>query len=100
MPINRLLNGSGLGPEEVGRLNRAYTYALRQLQLVDRNDPIVDIVAKKIIEIGATGISDPEEISKTAVKQLGLPQNCHVLPGVYPQRRRAHQPLSRTRLRR
>jgi len=40
---------------------------------VDRNDPIVDIVAKKIIEIGATGISDPEEISKTAVKQLGLP---------------------------
>ena len=49
-------------------LTSLYTYALRQLHLVDRNDPIVDIVAKKIIEIGA--ISDPEEISKTAVKQL------------------------------
>jgi hypothetical protein len=33
----------------------------------------VEIVAKKIIEVGATGISDPEEISKTAVKRLGLP---------------------------
>jgi hypothetical protein len=28
MPINRLLKGSRLGPEEVERLNRAYTYAL------------------------------------------------------------------------
>jgi hypothetical protein len=73
MPINRLLNGSNLGPEEVERLNRAYTHALRQLHLVDRDDPVADIVARKIIEVGATGISDPKEISKTAIKQLGLP---------------------------
>jgi hypothetical protein len=72
MPINRLLNGSGLEPEQVERLNRAYTYALRKLHLVDRNDPVAEIVAKKIIEVGARGMSDPEEISKTAVKQLGL----------------------------
>ncbi len=73
MPINRSLNGSNLGPEDVERLNRAYTCALRQLRLVDRNDPITDIVAQKVIEVGATGISDPEEISRTAMKQLGLP---------------------------
>jgi hypothetical protein len=72
MPINRLLKGRGLGPEEVERLNRAYTDALASLHLVDRNDPIVDIIAKKIIEVGATGISDPEQISKTAIKQLGV----------------------------
>ena len=70
MPINRLLQGSALGSEEVERLNRAYTHALRSLHLVDRNDPIVDMVAKKIIEVGATGISDPEQISKLAIKQL------------------------------
>jgi hypothetical protein len=73
MPINRFLNGSNLGPEDVERLNRAYTYALRQLYLVDRDDPVADIVARKIIEVGATGISDPEEISRTAIQQLGLP---------------------------
>jgi hypothetical protein len=39
---------------------------------VDRNDPIADIVARKIIEVGATGISDPEQISKTAIEQLGV----------------------------
>jgi len=73
MPINRLLNGGNLGPEDVERLNRAaYTHALRQ-HLVDRDDPVADIVARKIIEVGATGISDPKEISKTAIKQLGFP---------------------------
>ena len=45
---------------------------LRSLRLVDRNDPIVDMIAKKIIEVGASGIIDPEQISKTAIKQLGL----------------------------
>jgi hypothetical protein len=73
MPINRLLKSINLGPEEVERLNRAYTHALCQLHLVDRDDPVADIVARKIIEVGATGIRDPKEISKTAIKQLGLP---------------------------
>ena len=70
MPI--ACSRTGLELEQVERLNRAYTYALASLHLVDRNDPIVDIVAKKISEVGATGISDPKQISKTAIKQLGV----------------------------
>jgi hypothetical protein len=72
MPINRLLNDSNLGPEEIERLNSAYGQALRSLWLVDRNDPIAEIVAKKIIEIGAADVRDPAEISKLAVEQLGV----------------------------
>jgi hypothetical protein len=45
MPINRLLKDSKLEPEKVERLNQAYSYALRKLRLVDRDDPIVDIIA-------------------------------------------------------
>jgi hypothetical protein len=72
MPIRRLLKDDGLaGPEDVERLNRAYSYALRSLHLVDRNDPITEIVAKKVIEVGAKGVRDPSEISEIAVKQLG-----------------------------
>jgi hypothetical protein len=72
MPIRRLLKDNGLaGPEDVERLNRAYSYALRSLHLVDRNDPITEIVAKKVIEVGAKGVRDPSEISEIAVKQLG-----------------------------
>jgi hypothetical protein len=72
MAINRLLKGSALGPEDVERLNRAYTYALRSLHLVERDDdPVADMVARKIIEIGAT-VRDPNEISKIAIKRLGV----------------------------
>ncbi len=72
MPISRLLKDSRLGPEEIERLNSAYGRALRSLCLVDRNDPIAEIVAKTIIEIGATGVRDPAEIAKLAVEQLGI----------------------------
>jgi hypothetical protein len=40
--------------------------------LVDRDDPIAEMVAKKIIEVGAT-VRDPEEVCKLAVEQLGRP---------------------------
>ena len=69
MPINRLLNG--LKPDDVERLNRAYTYALRSLHLVDRNDPVTKIVAQKIVEIDSKGVRDPNDIAELAVKQLG-----------------------------
>lgn len=63
MPINRLLVGSKLCPEEIARLNAAYTHALQSLSLVDRNDPLTEMLARKIIEIGATE-SDPARISE------------------------------------
>jgi hypothetical protein len=47
------------GPEDVERLNRAYTYALRSLHLVDRNDPFTEMVARKIIEGGRDRRSRP-----------------------------------------
>ena len=59
--------------EEVERLNRAYTFTLKSLSLVDRNDPVCEIVARKIIEIDAAGTYDPKEIARLAVKRLGVP---------------------------
>src|SRR5262249_11398387 len=40
------------------------------LDLKDRNDPITQLVAKKIIEVHQTGVRDPTEISKIAIEQL------------------------------
>jgi hypothetical protein len=73
MPINRLLKDSKLGPDKIKRLNTAYTYALRSLSGVDRSDPLTEMLARKIIEIGATGISDPVEISNIVVRKFGNP---------------------------
>jgi hypothetical protein len=51
---------------------RAFDLALRSLHLVDRNDPLTEMVARRIIEIGTADERDPVEISKRAVRQLGL----------------------------
>jgi hypothetical protein len=72
MPINRVLVHSKLGPDEIENLNLAFRQAMRSLQLVDRDDPLAEIVAKKIIAIGATGVRDATEIAAIAVKQLGM----------------------------
>jgi hypothetical protein len=58
-------------PEDFQRLDRALLLALRCLHLVDRNDPICELVAQKIVSIDAAGIHDPDAIAKLAVKQLG-----------------------------
>lgn len=66
MPIDRLLKDSKLEPEQIARLNAAYSYALRSLSLVDRNDPLTEMIARKIIEVGAAE-TDPAKISQIAV---------------------------------
>ena len=70
MPIARLLQNSNIGPAQQEILNLAFIRALRLLHLVDRNDPVCEIVARKIIEIGATGAGDPVVISEIAVRKL------------------------------
>jgi hypothetical protein len=72
MPLNRLINGDSFASEEIARLNVAFEATLRALHLVDRNDPITEIVAKKIIEIGSTGLDDPAQISARAIRELGV----------------------------
>jgi hypothetical protein len=71
VPIDRLLNGSTLSAEKIAQLKTAYDSTLRALHLVDRNDPIAEIVARKIIEIGK-GSGDAAEISRLAIKELGI----------------------------
>jgi hypothetical protein len=72
MPIRRLLKGSELGADEIEILTRAFDQALRSLSVVDHNDPLTEMIAQKVTEIGATTIRDPAEIAKMAVKKIGL----------------------------
>lgn len=67
-------SNSPLGPEEITRLSRAYEQALRTIGVQDRNDPLTELTAKKIIEIGQTGLKDPAAICGRAVEELGLPK--------------------------
>ncbi len=71
MQLERLLERRGVGSEESEILRQASTLALNGLYLVERNDPICEIVARKIIEIGLDGHRNPREIAALAIKQLG-----------------------------
>ena len=71
MPINRLLKDKRT-PEEIELLNKAFDHALNLLGVVDRNDPFCDMVARKVIEVRATGIGEPLEIAEMAVVRIGL----------------------------
>jgi hypothetical protein len=71
MPINRLLIDSKLTPEQRHVLELAFNTTLHKLNLVDRNDPICEIVARKIIDINASGVTNAVTISEIAFKQLG-----------------------------
>jgi hypothetical protein len=70
MPIARLLAQSSFTQEQRSVLEQAFHHVLRKLHLVDRNDPICEIVARKVIEIGASGATNAAAIAETAFKQL------------------------------
>jgi hypothetical protein len=72
MAIYKLLQNTVLGPEEIKRLTDAYELTLKAYSLKDRSDPLTQLIAKKILEIGQTGIEDSAELSKLAIMQLGI----------------------------
>lgn len=76
MPINRLLKNETVPPEELRRLKVAYEAALTALFLVDRNDPITELVARKVIDVGQRSPSlSPFLIAAAALKELGAKQH-------------------------
>ena len=44
---------------------------LRKLNLVDRNDPITEMIARKIIELGQRGVREAKQLSELTIKELG-----------------------------
>ena len=55
MPINQLLKDSKINRDDVDLLTVAFRLALHELQLLDRNDLVCDIVARKVIETAKYG---------------------------------------------
>jgi hypothetical protein len=70
--IYRLLKDSQIAPEEITCLSEAYEKTLRALSLVDRNDPLTELIARKIIEVGQAGLRNSAQISARAIKELGF----------------------------
>jgi hypothetical protein len=70
MPIRPLLAGGSFSPEDVAVLTSAFEDSLRALRLVDRNDPAVLTVAKRVIALAQEGERDPIILRDRVVKSF------------------------------
>jgi hypothetical protein len=59
VPIRPLLQDVSFSPEEITALTTAFEDSLSALGLVDRNDPAVLMIAKRIIELAKDGERKP-----------------------------------------
>ena len=73
MTVHPLFEPFSVGPDEINRLAEAYKLTLEALRLRDRDDAMTRKVARSIIDISQTGVSDPAELSRLAIKQLDIP---------------------------
>jgi hypothetical protein len=64
MPIHRLIQNLSFNQDDIERLAEAYEEALRALHISDRDDPINQIIAQRIIEGARSGVRDPGDLCK------------------------------------
>ena len=72
MAIYRLIAIGTFGPDEIEAMVAAYEGAVTDLQLIDRNDPLTELIARSIVNVTATGERDPEKIKERALNALGV----------------------------
>ena len=68
MPIQQWLAGAAFSPKDVTMLASAFESSLRDLGLVNREDPIVLLVAQRVIALAQEGERDPIKLRDDVVK--------------------------------
>ena len=71
MAIYGYLQNSGFDPETIRIMTTAYEAARDRLGLVDRSDPLTQLVARKVIEVAQTGVRDPDDLCERVVTAIG-----------------------------
>jgi hypothetical protein len=72
MTIYRLIANGSFGPDEIEAMTAAYEGALIDLGVINRDDPITELIAKSIVNVTATGERDPVRIKERAINALGV----------------------------
>jgi hypothetical protein len=62
------------GPEQIACMRAAYEDALTALDLSDQQDPVTELVAKRIIEAAQTGERRPDRLREVALQGLAIAQ--------------------------
>jgi hypothetical protein len=67
MPIRKYASGGTFGPGTIRDMTTALERIRTILKLEDPDDPLVEVVAKKVISLASEGIFDPKEIERLVV---------------------------------
>lgn len=73
MPIRQFLREAVFEPEIVEAMAIAFEETLRELKLTDRDDPLVELVAKIIIDCARKGDREPMPMRNCALQALRDP---------------------------
>ena len=61
--------GGVFGPEEIAVMTTAFDQLLLDYKLVSRDDPLVTMLAKLVIELVRNGERDPEKLRKQVLER-------------------------------
>jgi len=67
MPIKKFIPGATFEPETIKNMTTAFERLRLILNLENLDDPMVEIIAKKVISLASQGISDPKEIERCVI---------------------------------
>jgi hypothetical protein len=73
MTIHRLIQNLAFNQDDIDRLAAAYEEALRVLHISDRDDPVNEVIARRIIEGTRVGVRDTNALYQMAIKDLMVP---------------------------
>ncbi len=72
MAIYKLVANGSFGPDEIEAMAAAYERALLEINLIDRDDPLTEMVATSIVAVAATGERDSQILMARALRTLGV----------------------------
>jgi hypothetical protein len=67
MPIRGMLRETAFNPEQINELAAAYESVLADLNLVNRADPVTELIAKAIIDCAKAGEFDRIKLHDCAI---------------------------------
>jgi hypothetical protein len=67
MPIRGMLSKSAFNPEQISELAAVFESVLADLNLVDRADPVTELIAKVIIDCAREGEFDRVKLHDCAI---------------------------------
>ena len=70
MPIYRLLEKRAFRTETAATLGHVFEDVLKELRLVNRQDPVTELIAETLIDLANAGERDPERLKQLTLEAV------------------------------